>query len=136
MERWQRRLAGVVLFGAATVAGASPLQAPSLKVLAAIEPGRWQLREVDSGTTRTVCVSDPRILIQLHHGAAQCSRFVIDNQPTNGTVHYTCSGAGHGRTTLSIETPRVIHIKTQGLANGLPFQNEIEARRQGDCRGT
>lgn len=131
---WGKRamLGGTLLLGA-TLAGAMPVQAPGLKVLAGVEAGRWQLREIDSGTTRNVCVSDPRVLIQLHHGNAQCSRFVIENGPSSGTVHYTCSGAGHGRTTLSIETPRVIHINTQGLANGLPFQSEIEARRQGDC---
>jgi hypothetical protein len=125
-------LVASLLFGAA-VAGAAPVQAPGLRVLSAIENGRWQLREVDSGTTRSVCVRDPRILIQLHHGAAQCSRFVIENAEASGTVHYTCSGAGHGRTTLSLETPRLLHISTQGLANGLPFQSEIEARRQGEC---
>jgi hypothetical protein len=125
-------LAALLLLGGA-VAGAAPVQAPGLRVLSAIESGRWQLREIDSGTTRTVCVRDPRILIQLHHGAAQCSRFVIENADASGTVHYTCSGAGHGRTTLSLETPRVLHINTQGLANGLPFQSEIEARRLGEC---
>lgn len=130
---WLRR-ASVAVLGLSAVAGvAAPSQAPGLKVLDQIERGRWQLRELDSGLTRTVCVSDPRILIQLHHGAAECSRFVIDNQDTTGTVHYTCSGAGHGRTSISIETPRLIHVRTQGLANGLPFSSDIEGRRQSDC---
>lgn len=126
-------LAGGLLAMSAGLAAATPVQAPGLKVLAQIEPGRWQLRETDSKAERTVCVSDPRILIQLHHGAAQCSRFIVDNQATTGTVHYTCSGAGHGRTTISVETPRLLQIQTQGLAGGLPFQSEIEARRLGGC---
>ncbi|HTG39710.1 hypothetical protein [Sphingomonas sp.] len=130
---WLRPILGGAGLLCAGVAAAVPAQAPGLKVLSAIEPGRWQLREKGSGTERTVCVSDPRILIQLHHGAAQCSRFVINNLPSAGTVHYTCSGAGHGRTTLSVETPRLVQINTQGLANGLPFQSEIEARRLGGC---
>lgn len=124
---------GAAMLLCAGTVGAAPAQAPGLKVLAQIEPGRWQLTERDSKAARTVCVSDPRILIQLHHGAAQCSRFIIDNQAETGTVHYTCSGAGHGRTTLAVETPRLVQIQTQGLANGLPFQSEIEARRLGGC---
>lgn len=126
-------LAGIVLAMGAGLASAAPAQAPGLKVLSQIEPGRWQLRETDSKAERTVCLSDPRILIQLHHGASVCSRFVVDNQASTGTVHYTCSGAGHGRTTISVETPRLIHVQTQGLANGLPFESEIEARRLGSC---
>ncbi|WP_315760221.1 hypothetical protein [Sphingomonas sp. Y38-1Y] len=132
-DRRLRAVLGGVLALGASVATAAPAQAPVLKVLSQIEPGRWQLREVDSKTERTVCISDPRILIQLHHGSAQCSRFVIDNQADAGTVHYTCSGAGHGRTTLSVETPRLLQIETQGLANGLPFESKIEARRLGGC---
>jgi hypothetical protein len=116
-----------------TFAVAAPAQAPGLKVLAQIEPGRWQLRETASKVERTVCVSDPRILIQLRHGSAQCSRFIIDNQPSEGTVHYTCSGAGHGRTTIEVETPRLIQIQTQGLVNGSPFDSKIEGRRLGAC---
>ncbi|MEZ0496514.1 DUF3617 domain-containing protein [Sphingomonas sp. IW22] len=130
---WLRSAIGGALLLGGGVAFAVPAQAPTLNVLSGIEPGRWQLREIESGTERTVCVSDPRILIQLHHGAAQCARFIIDNQPKSGTVHYTCSGAGHGRTTLSLETPRLLQISTQGLANGLPFQSDIEARRLGHC---
>ncbi|PCD04574.1 hypothetical protein COC42_00055 [Sphingomonas spermidinifaciens] len=133
MVRGYGVLAGALLAMGAGLAAAAPAQAPALKVLAQIEPGRWQLREIDSKTERAVCVSDPRILIQLHHGAAQCSRFIVDNQATTGTVHYTCSGAGHGRTTIAVETPRLVQIRTQGLANGLPFQSEIEARRLGSC---
>jgi hypothetical protein len=133
LDRRLRTALGGALTLCASIVAAAPVQAPPLKVLAQIEPGRWQLREVDSKTERTVCISDPRILIQLHHGSAQCSRFVIDNQADLGTVHYTCSGAGHGRTTLSVETPRLVQIQTQGLANGLPFESQIEARRLGGC---
>ncbi|WP_033922201.1 DUF3617 domain-containing protein [Sphingomonas sp. 37zxx] len=124
---------GALLLTGAAV-GAAPAQAPSLRVLAQIETGQWQLRETGGGTTRSVCVSDPRVLLQLRHGgAAQCSRFVIDNQGQQGTVHYTCAGAGHGRTTIKLETPRLMNITTQGVVDGLPFDSAIEARRLGDC---
>lgn len=115
-------------------AGAAPAQAPTLQALARFEPGQWQLTEKAGGQTRSVCVSDPRILLQLRHGGAgQCSRFVIDNEPALGTVHYTCAGAGHGRTTIRIETARIAQIHTQGIVEGRPFEADIEARRLGEC---
>ncbi|TKD51276.1 DUF3617 domain-containing protein [Sphingomonas baiyangensis] len=112
-------------------------QAPSLRALAQIEPGRWQLRDMDDGTSRSMCVTDPRTLLQLRHATAgSCSRFVIEDAPRLSTVHYTCAGAGHGRTSITIETPRLIRITTQGLAGGLPFETRIEARRTGSCGTT
>ncbi|UUL82701.1 DUF3617 domain-containing protein [Sphingomonas qomolangmaensis] len=133
-----RRMLRPAIVGALLIsgvaAGAAPAQAPSLRALAQVEPGQWQLRETGGGVSRSVCVSDPRVLLQLRHGGgAQCSLFVIDNQPSRGTVHYTCAGAGHGRTTIQIETPRLMNIKTQGVIDGLPFDAAIEARRLGEC---
>lgn len=126
-------LFGVVLGTA--LSAASPAAAPSqLAVLAEVEPGQWQLRE--SGSTappRGLCLADPAMLLQLGHPGAQCSRFVISDTPGSATVHYTCPGAGHGRTTLSVETPRVLHVVTQGIAGGLPFDHDYEARRIGAC---
>lgn len=132
-----RHLSRAVLFGLAlctSLAGAAPAQAPQLAVLAQVEPGQWQLRETgQSAPPRAMCVADPAMLLQLGHPGARCSRLVITDSPASGTVHYTCPGAGHGRTTLSIETPRVIHVATQGIAGGLPFDHDFEARRLGAC---
>ncbi|CAN5308803.1 hypothetical protein BH10PSE14_BH10PSE14_39850 [soil metagenome] len=126
-------LCGVVL-GTALSAASPAAGPPQLAVLAEVEPGQWQLRE--SGTTaapRGLCLADPAMLLQLGHPGAQCSRFVINDTPGSATVHYTCPGAGHGRTTLSVETPRVVHVVTQGIAGGLPFDHDYEARRLGAC---
>jgi hypothetical protein len=112
-----------------------PATAPTLVALSAIEPGQWQLRALDTGGSpaSSMCVSDPRSLIQIRHKQAQCSRFVIANDARTATVHYTCPGAGHGQTTIRVETPRLIQIDSQGIAERSPFSLRMEARRTGAC---
>lgn len=132
-----RRMArcGAMLLGFGLLVGTTArADAPQASVLAAIEPGLWQLRDTDSGTVRSLCIRDPRMLIQLGHpGTTQCSRFVVSQGPRELTVHYTCPGAGHGRTTIGLVTPRSIKLETQGIAGGSPFQQSYAARRVGDC---
>ena len=128
----RRTLAGLLLV--AGLGTAAPARAPQLAVLTRIETGQWQLREAGSTTpAKSLCVSDPSVLLQIGHVGAQCSRFVIADTPDSATVHYTCPGAGHGRTTISMETPRLLHLQTQGIANGAPFDMDYEARRVGAC---
>jgi len=103
--------------------------------LASLQPGRWVLSS-PSSSKRELCIGDPRALIQIQHRATACSRYVIDNQPRSATIHYTCPGAGHGQTTVRVETPRLAQIETQGIASGSPFALSIEARRVGNCAGS
>ena len=125
-------LSALLLIG--SLSAAAPAHAPQLAALTRIETGQWQLKEPGAtATARSLCVSDPTVLLQLGHSGAQCSRFVIADTPDTATVHYTCPGAGHGRTTISMETPRLLHLQTQGIANGAPFDMEYEARRVGAC---
>ena len=99
-----------------------------------LEKGSWQLRERGKDAVlQTVCLGDPRRMIQIHHPRATCSRYVIEDTPNSVTVHYTCPGAGHGRTTIRSETNRLVQIDTQGIAEGKPFSQAIEARRVGGC---
>ena len=42
-------------------------------------------------------------------------------------------GRGYGRTSIRLETDRLVQIRTQGIADGLPFEYSAEARRVGDC---
>jgi hypothetical protein len=107
--------------------------APTLIALGQIETGQWQLRSRDSSLDRSICVSDPRTLLQVRHGSAVCSRFVIANDARATTIHYTCPGAGHGQTTLRVETPRLIQIESQGIAEKEPFSIRLEGRRIGSC---
>lgn len=103
--------------------------------LSMIQPGQWLLKSrTGAAANRLVCVSDVRALLQVEHGSAICNRFVIANTPRETTVHYTCPGSGHGRTTIKVETPRLIQIETQGIARQEPFAVEFEGRRTGDCK--
>lgn len=124
------------LLGASALAGATavPAQAPSLAMLDGLEKGSWQLRERGSDAVlQTVCVGDARRMIQIQHPRANCSRYIIEDTPKSVTVHYTCPGAGHGRTSIRSETNRLVQIDTQGIADGKPFSQAIEARRAGPC---
>lgn len=109
-------------------------QAPALAALDGIEPGQWQLREI--GTTappRSLCISDPATLLQIEHGLAHCSRFVVTDQPRAATVSYTCPGAGNGRTTIKLESANDFHLDTQGIHGGAPFDKGYQAHRIGAC---
>lgn len=126
--RWS--LAALALAGA----GAVPAQTPSLAMLDALEKGSWQLRERGKDNVlQTICVGDARRMIQIEHPRATCSRYIIEDTPKSVTVHYTCPGAGHGRTSIRNETNRLVQIDTQGIADGKPFSQSIEARRTGPC---
>ena len=126
--RWS--LAACAFAGASAV----PAQAPSLAMLDRLEKGSWQLRERGKDAVlQTICIGDARRLIQVYHPRASCSRYVIEDTPNAVTVHYTCPGAGHGRTSIRSETNRLVQIDTQGIAEGKPFSQAIEARRTGGC---
>lgn len=115
-------------------ATAVPAQAPSLAMLDRLEKGSWQLRERGKDAVlQTICVGDARRMIQIYHPRASCSRYVIEDTPNSVTVHYTCPGAGHGRTSIRSETNRLVQIDTQGIADGKPFSQAIEARRTRGC---
>lgn len=115
-------------------ATAVPAQAPTLAMLDRLEKGSWQLRERGKDKVlQTMCIGDARRMIQIEHPQSNCSRYIIEDTPTSVTVHYTCPGAGHGRTTIRSETNRLVQIDTQGIAGGRPFSQAIEARRTGTC---
>lgn len=103
-----------------------------LHLLGKIERGEWALRAPD-GSTRSICVTDPQVLLQLQHRGASCSRFVVEDGPLEGRVTYSCPGLGNGATRVLVETPRLIRIESQGVTRGLPFSFEYEGRRTGAC---
>ena len=125
---------GLMALGLVGAATAVPAQAPSLAMLDRLEKGSWQLRERGKdAVVQTICVGDARRMIQIQHPRSTCSRYIIEDTPNSVTVHYTCPGAGHGRTTIRSETNRLVQIDTQGIAEGRPFSQAIEARRTGGC---
>lgn len=128
--RW---LLALLIGGAALLVAATTPRA-SVLAFSRIQAGSWQLRALDGSTpSQRICVQDPYELIQLRHPGIACSRFVLANEAQTATVHYTCTGAGFGRTTIRIETPALMRIESQGLANQSPFQIAFEARRLGPC---
>lgn len=103
--------------------------------LARIQRGMWELRERGSNAQpRRICLSDPNVLVQLRHSGQACSRYILDNKADRATFHYSCAAAGNGRTTIRMETPRLVQIETQGILNGSPFESRFEGRFTGPCR--
>lgn len=101
----------------------------------AIQPGSWNIA-FDDGTSRKMCIEDVQPLLQLAHAGPACGRLVIEDKPDRATVHYTCPGTGWGRTSLLVETPRLVRINSQGISGRMPFAFDAEARRLGPCEGT
>ena len=126
--------AGMLGAAAALLMAAGPAQRAADALLARVPPGRWQLHEIGSpAPPRSICVAEAQQLMQLRHGGGACARFVIAADARAATVHYTCPGAGNGRTTLTLEEPSLLRIETQGIAGGQPFDMNLEARRTGPC---
>ncbi|MBU6267588.1 MAG: hypothetical protein KGN34_08610 [Sphingomonadales bacterium] len=99
-----------------------------------IDPGRWELRQRSTnGGTENLCIGNGRKLIQLRHPNSTCESYVVDDGPNDVTVQYTCRGKGYGRTHIRRESPRLIQIESQGIAEGFPFDFVAEGRRVGDC---
>jgi hypothetical protein len=110
-----------------TAAAEAPLTA-----LSQLEPGQWSLTS-PGARPRSICLTDPRVLLQLEHTGIACSRYIIANEKTVTVVHYTCPGAGHGRTEVKVETPRLIQIQSQGIFANAPFDWAVEGRLTGSC---
>ena len=109
-------------------------QAPqmSLQALDRLEAGSWRI-EAEGQEPRTMCLSDPAALTQVVHEGPACRRFVIANEVRSATVHYSCAAAGWGRTTVQIDNPRQVQIRTQGIKGRAPFDFTAEARWTGAC---
>lgn len=123
-------VAGVGLLTLAPVAA----QAPTLAMLDRLDRGEWLVRFRDSGEQRRFCLRTGRELIQLRHGDAQCSRYVVEDGAGQVTVQYSCPGNGYGRTSIRRESGYLAQIESQGIADGKPFQFTAEGRRVGACR--
>jgi hypothetical protein len=134
MSNWTlTRAAGLVAALCASTVPASG-QRPALAMLDQLDHGMWELRPRDGrNAVERLCVTSGRRLIQLRHSESACERFVVDDQPGQVTVQYTCRGRGYGRTHIRRESNRLVQIDSQGIAEGLPFDFTAEARRVGDC---
>ncbi|HEY0621574.1 hypothetical protein [Sphingomonas sp.] len=109
-------------------------QSGTLTALAQLERGEWTLRASD-GSTRAICVTDPRVLLQLRERSTGCTNFVVENGANAGRITFSCP-TGKSDTRITVETPRLVRIETQGIIRGLPFTEEYEGRRTGACKAT
>jgi hypothetical protein len=125
---------GAIFLGTAALASVG-VGAP-VSAIAKLEPGLWQLRDLDDAAAaqQSICIADPNLLLQLKHRGAACSRLVVADDPRGATVHYTCQTSGYGQTSLRIETSRLAQIDTQGIVGNQPFAFRAEARRVGACQ--
>ncbi|WP_242182388.1 DUF3617 family protein [Sphingomonas sp. CARO-RG-8B-R24-01] len=138
--RWTRRgttlvcASGIALALGTGFAVAAPGAKPALTALARVERGQWQLKTVDDGVSRTLCLADPRTLIHYEHPMEQCQHAVVKNDIDTTTVHFICHNS-HGQTSVKVATPRSFNMDTQGIINGAPFEETYEARYVGACAG-
>lgn len=130
-----RRAVWAVAATVAVSAGAGAAGTATLSALTRLEPGLWQLRDLDQprAAQRSICIADPILLMQLQHRDAPCSRLVVADADRGAVVHYTCQTSGFGQTALRVETPRLVQIDTQGIVDNRPFALRAEARRIGPC---
>lgn len=109
-------------------------QKVSLAMLDRLEAGEWDVRDRDpAGMHDRICISSGRKLVQIRHMTEVCRSFVVEDAADVVTVHYTCPGNGYGQTRIRFENTRLVQLETQGIAKGLPFEINAEARRTGAC---
>ncbi len=134
MRKWRVLSAAV---GALLVSGATMAAAPqrtASTALSRLQTGRYELKEVGSlAEPRVVCLADAAMLIQLQQPDTQCSRLIVADGADSTTINYTCVSGGHGRTVVTITTPRSFDLQTQGISSGAPFDIDYQGRRVGAC---
>ncbi|QJB68474.1 DUF3617 domain-containing protein [Parasphingorhabdus halotolerans] len=121
-----------VAFFAFTVA--APAQAPDLALLDGLQKGSWTLKERGaSDSSKRICLGDAKLLLQVQHGSAKCTRYVIEDKPNVLRVSYKCGNLGHGVTEIRRESSGLIQLNSQGISSGSPFSFSAEGRRTGAC---
>ena len=126
------KIVAMVSAGAAVGLPASA-QAPELAVLSSLDKGAWSVRVRPNGPTLRLCVRTGQEFIQLRHRQLNCDRFVVDDEPGEVTVQYTCRGHGYGRTSIRREGSRLVQLRSQGTEDGQPFSIDAEGRYVGSC---
>lgn len=122
-----------------SMAAAPADPARDMQALAGLEKGLWEVRErstapQDQRPARKLCVRDMTRLLQINHDGIACKHFIVTDVAEKASITYQCNGKGAGRTDLRVETPRLVQIETQGISNGMPFSESLEARHIGRCR--
>ncbi|MEH6757792.1 MAG: hypothetical protein V7676_09785 [Parasphingorhabdus sp.] len=117
-----------------TFSVSAPAQAPEMVLLAGLQKGEWTLKTRGSDdASKKICLGDPTKLLQIQHNGTTCSRYVIQDTPTNLRVSYKCGSADHGVTTIKRESSGLVQIQSQGIKANAPFSFNVEGRRTGPC---
>ena len=132
-RRFSLARAATLMGGAIALALPAAAQAPALAMLDGLDRGGWEVRWRDDGSSQRVCLRSGRELVQLRHPQGDCPHFVLQDDPAQVTVQYTCRGQGYGRTILRREGRGLVQVRTEGISAGAPFSLEGEARRTGAC---
>lgn len=122
---------------AATGSATALAQGGDRSLLESLERGLWQLRAIGGGPSgaavNQICLGNSSRLVQIQHGAAACTQFVVRSAPNTVTVSYSCNGQGQGTTTIRKESSKLIQIQSQGIRNNAPFSFSVEGRKTGAC---
>ena len=114
----------------------------ALLIMAAIEPGGiasawtgiWEISHSATGANpQRVCLADPAFLARWEHRRASCSVSKLTEHANVETFDYHCSRGGFGRSDVVLLTPRSLRIRTQGILDGLPFDETLYARWVKTC---
>lgn len=115
---------------AALLTGASPRPGG----LASAWPGMWEISRSATGTNpQRVCLVDPAFFARWEHRAATCAVNKLTERANLATYDYRCVGGGFGRSDITLLTPRSLRIRTQGILDGLPFDDTLHARWVRHC---
>lgn len=131
------KLIKIISTTAAVLSGfaiAAPAQTPGLALLKGLSQGEWTLQERGSSDVgQKICLGNAELLLQVQHGNAACTRYVIENDPKKLRVRYKCGNAGYGVTEIKRESSSLVQIHSQGFVNNSPFSYSAEGRRTGSC---
>ena len=128
-----RFVSGLIL-AAAGLVGAAVIAAPRPAALADVAPGLWEISGYPGAKSPArECFGNVALLAQYEHRKHSCSSSVVSDHAPSSVIQYNCIGGGFGRSTVTMITPRSLRIETQGIADNLPFNYVLQARRVGDC---
>ncbi|WEK45631.1 MAG: hypothetical protein P0Y56_11385 [Candidatus Andeanibacterium colombiense] len=108
-------------------------QGPELAMLDGLHSGAWDIKLRGQDTKSRLCIRSGRDFIQLRHKQQSCERFIVDDNASLVTVHYSCPHNGFGQTTIRKESSSLLQISTQGVEGKQPFNFDAEARYVGSC---
>lgn len=126
-------LATAAFFGAWWAAAGPTYGVEVASVLTSLKQGVWELRQRGGTGSQRLCITDRAAFIQLKHPGRACDRITLEQNKSSIIVQYTCKGSGFGRTQLRMETPQLVQLETQGVADGFPYEFSAEARWVGEC---